>query len=127
VTSATAPARPSAWASWWVNSGSGAVWVVPGAAVPPAVLVGAGVVPVAVAVVLLGTVVVGVLCVTAGALATVTVFVCELPQPPSATPEHAPRASSASGARRFRFITAMVFAARPMLPPAKSSLVVSSV
>jgi hypothetical protein len=99
--------------------------VVVGAAVPPAVLVGAlvvvvGVVAVAV-VVVLDVLLVEVLCVAAGALAAVTVFVCEPPQPPSATALHAPSSASnvagVSARVSFRCITAMVFGVRPTVPP----------
>jgi uncharacterized integral membrane protein len=103
------------------------VRVVVGAAVPPAVLVGAlvvvvGVVAVAVAVVVvLDAPLVEVLCVAAGALAAVTVFVCEPPQPPSATALHAPSSASkvagVSARVSFRCITAMVFGVRPTVPP----------
>jgi uncharacterized integral membrane protein len=104
-----------------VNSGSGAVRALVGAWVPPAVLVGAlvvvaGVVAAAV-VVVLDVLLVGALCVAAGALAAVTVFVCEPPQPPSATTPHAPSASSVNAPLSLGLITAMVFGARPAVPP----------
>jgi uncharacterized integral membrane protein len=96
--------------------------VAPGAAVPPAVLVGAVLVAVlagAVVVVVAGVVAVGVPLVTAGALEMDTVLVWELPQPPSAPAAQARRPSATSarrGPNRLASIPVMVFAAGGALP-----------
>jgi hypothetical protein len=97
------------------------VRVVPGAEVPPLVLVCAGVpveVPVGVLVdfdVVLCVLVVALVWATAGALVAETVFVCE-PHPPSAAPPERPSRRAEATASEVRFIASMVFADR-VAPP----------
>jgi hypothetical protein len=105
-----------------VKAGSGAVWVVLGAEVPPFVVVCLPVVVVVVVVgvlevVFTGSVVVGVEGSGAGEPAAETVFVDE-PHPPSSRPVGAARLKRARVVSRERLIAPMVFAARATPPRA---------